>query len=602
MSTTLSIAQRKKSARAFTKRWLAEQGTEKQQTQTFWIELLADVVGVANPTHHIFFEDKTNYNGYIDAKMPDVKVFIEQKSRGVDLDKKELRQGHEVTPFEQARKYANDQKNSERPDWIVVCNFDEFRIHNLDSDFPETNYDSFTLSELADNLSLLDFLADPTTQRRQREKQVSIEAGELIAELYDKLRCQYIDPDSEESTHPLNVLAVRLVFCLYAEDAEIFPKNALHDLLVGKTPNDARSALLALFAHLNTPPEHQDKYNTDLAPFPYVNGGLFADPVEIPGLTDEIVQTLVEKVSAGTDWSKISPTIFGGVFESTLNPEMRRAGGMHYTSPEYIHRVIDPLFLDELTAELDEIVARPHTGTRTRALKTFHDKLASLTFFDPACGSGNFLTETYICLRRLENIVLAELSKGQTSLDVGEVSQLKVSIDQLYGIEINDFAVSVANTALWIAEIQANLETEQIILRAVENLPLRSLTHIVKGNALRIDWTDVLEPPRCSFIVGNPPFIGSSWHNDEQKKDRASLFGKIKILDYVAGWYKKAADFMEDTNCRAALVSTNSITQGQQVKPLWQPLFERGIRINFAHRTFSWGTETKFGAHVHVVI
>lgn len=301
----------------------------------------------------------------------------------------------------------------------------------------------------------------------------------------------------------------------------------------------------------------------------------------------------------------ISPTIFGGVFESTLNPEVRRSGGMHYTSPENIHRAIDPLFLDELTQELERIVADRSVQDRTRRerLQRFQAKLGSLHFFDPAAGSGNFLTETYICLRRLENKVLSELNRDQTALDFEGATQLKVSVDQMHGIEINEFAVHVARTALWIAELQANAETASIVQRVVDDLPLRDGAHIVQGNALRMNWAEIAPPPQCSYIIGNPPFIGYSNHSAEQKQDRAHIFGKSGgVLDYVAGWYKKAADYMEGTTIQAALVSTNSICQGQQVAPLWKPLFDRGVVINFAHTTFPWGNEASDQAHVHVII
>lgn len=605
---SMTPVQRKKSAQAFAERWAKEPGGEKQQAASFWLELASEVLEMTRPTQYIFFEEQTNYGGYIDAKVPDAKAFIEQKSRGIDLDKKELRQGELVTPFEQARNYANAQKNSDRPLWIVVSNFDEIRIHNLDVDYPEQNYTSFQVSDLADNLHHLGFLVDPTAKRLQFEREVSWEAGELIGELYGKLLEQYDEPDSDESQHSLNVLSVRLVFCLFAEDAEIFPKNAFHDYLADKDPGSVRRSLHILFKHLNTPTDKQDKYDEELKKFPYVNGGLFADDVEIPSFTEEIVELLVTRVSAGTDWSKISPTIFGGVFESTLNPEVRRKGGMHYTSPENIHKVIDPLFLDALKNELDSIVAMPN-GTRqehrarNRALTRYQEKLASLKFFDPACGSGNFLTETYMSLRRLENVVLTQLMAGQTSFGFEDVAEspVKVHLQQFHGIEINDFAVSVAETALWIAELQANMETEMIVTRSIKDLPLRDSAHIVKGNALTVPWEDVLPSTECNYIIGNPPFVGKM--TEKLKVERARWFGsKAGRLDYVACWFKAAAEYMKGTNIEAALVATNSITQGVQVAPLWKPLFDDGLKINFAHRSFLWTTEGRKGASVVVVV
>ncbi|MCT1556220.1 class I SAM-dependent DNA methyltransferase [Corynebacterium sanguinis] len=605
---TLTNAQQKKAAIEFSKRWAKEPGKEKQQAAPFWLELASDVLGIKRPTQTIFFEEQTNYHGFIDAKVPDAKTFIEQKSRGVDLDKKELRQGQQVTPFEQARNYANAQKNSDRPEWIIVSNFDVIRIYNLDVDYPEDNYISFRVDDLADNLHYLNFLVDPTAKRRQFEREVSWEAGELIGKLYSLLLQQFSNPDDEAVKHSLNVLAVRLVFCLYAEDAEIFPKNSFHDYLVGKDPNSVRRDLQILFRHLNTPAEKQDKYDEELKKFPYVNGGLFADDAEIPSFTQEIVDLLVDEVSGGTDWSRISPTIFGGVFESTLNPETRRKGGMHYTSPENIHRVIDPLFLDALEVELESIVTmaegtRKEINARIRALEAFQDKIASLNFFDPACGSGNFLTETFMCLRRLENVVLTQLTRGQKSWDFEEfnVSPIKVSLNQFHGIEINDFACAVAETALWIAELQANQETEMIVVRNIEDLPLRDRAHIVKANALHHPWEDVLDPEECSYIIGNPPFTGKM--TPELKADRALWFGKeAGRVDFVACWFLAAAKYMKGTTIETALVATNSICQGTQVDPIWTRLFHMGIHINFAHRSFRWTTEGRKGASVVVVI
>lgn len=340
--------------------------------------------------------------------------------------------------------------------------------------------------------------------------------------------------------------------------------------------------------------------------FPYVNGGLFEADVEIPNFTEEILEVLLEEVSKGTNWSHISPTVFGSVFESTLNPATRRSGGMHYTSVKNIHRVIDPLFLDDLTAELDSILTDTELGERARrnALNRYHDKLAGLTFFDPACGSGNFLTETYISLRRLENKVLSEVMNRQSVFGfTDEDTPLKVSLTQLHGIEINDFAVNVAATALWIAELQANAEAQTIVYQIIEDLPLKDSAHIVLGNALQMDWSEVVPADECDYIIGNPPFIGHSNLNEEQKEDRLRIFGKSGgTLDYVACWYKMAADYMQGTSIQAALVSTNSICQGQQVQPLWKPLFEQGVRINFAHRTFVWSSESSDIARVHVII
>ncbi len=606
----LTESQRRQAAEKFAETWKGR-GYEKGDTAHFWNQLLGEVVGMEDIVTAVRYEERTKDRGFIDVVIPDAKTMIEQKSQEIDLDKPELRQGQMVTPFEQAFRYANSLPNSQRPDYIIVSNFREFRIHDLDSPQRDTEFVSFRLDELSEQFHLLDFLIAPQLALRKREERVTIDAGELIGKLYQALRTQYIDPDSEASQHALNVLCVRLVFCLFAEDAGLFPKDAFYAYLQGAQVNFARQALLNLFEVLDTPLGERDPYlSPELAAFPYVNGGLFnrdvTGRIEIPNLTEEIYTLLIEEVARDTNWAEISPTIFGGVFESTLNPETRAAGGMHYTSPENIHKVIDPLFLDALTAELDSIVhtAGVTASKKNKQLTAFHDKIAGLTFFDPACGSGNFLTETYISLRRLENKVISELNNNQTTLSFGDdVTPLKVSLNQFYGIEINDFAVSVASTALWIAQLQANIEAQTIVTQVIEDLPLRDAAHIHQGNALRTDWKEIIDPSECDYIIGNPPFLGYSRLSDEQKQDRLDIFGKGGgVLDYVACWYRRAAEFMQGTQCEAALVSTNSICQGQQVEPLWKPLFDMGITINFAHRTFTWSNEATDQAHVFCVI
>lgn len=497
-------AARKRAAKEFAEKW-AGRGYEKGDTSSFWLELLRDVVGMEDVTTNVRFENRTTERGFIDVIIRDAKTVIEQKSLGVDLDKPEMRQGVAVTPFGQAKRYADSLRNSERPDTIIVCDFDRFRIHDLDTEHPERDYEEFRLAELPEQMHLLDFLLDPQRERQRRETQVSLDAGTLIGKLYDMLRAQYIDPDSEASMHSLNVLCVRLVFLLFAEDAGLFPKNAFYHYLKPVPADRARAALKELFTYLNATPQERDPYASDaLKAFPYVNGGLFAADVEIPQLTQDIVDMLLDEVSEGTDWSQISPTVFGGVFESTLNPETRRSGGMHYTSPQNIHRLIDPLFLDELKAELDGILTAQGVGDlkRRNELTRFHDKIAGLRFFDPACGSGNFLTETYIQLRKLENKILSVLLHDQGVFDLQEHhSPLKVSLQQFHGIEINDFAVNVATTALWIAELQANAETEAIVYGMVKDLPLKDSAHIVFGNALTVG-----QVPRSGVAVGS--FVG----------------------------------------------------------------------------------------------
>ena len=426
--------------------------------------------------------------------------------------------------------------------------------------------------------------------------------------MYDELLKQYRDPSSPETLKSLNKLCVRIVFCLYAEDAGLFVnRNQFHDYLCQFDAKHVRNALIELFQVLNTPETERDPYLEEtLANFPYVNGGLFADEeIEIPQMNEEIVDLILRKGSQNFDWSQISPTIFGSLFESTLNPETRKEGGMHYTSVENIHKVIDPLFLDDLRKELNDIRALKTERTRNERLSAYQNKLSTLKFLDPACGSGNFLTETYLCLRRLENEVISILSYGQMTMgDI--VNPIKVSIEQFYGIEINDFAVSVAQTALWIAESQMRQETAEIVYLTDDYLPLKSLNHIVEGNALTIDWHDVVPNTELSYIVGNPPFWGASKLKEEQKSEIVSLFNNSsysRSLDYVCGWYIKSAQYIDGTNIKVALVSTNSITQGEQVYPLWTPLLEQyRIKINFAHQTFRWDSEATIKAHVYVVI
>lgn len=440
----------------------------------------------------------------------------------------------------------------------------------------------------------------------KKEMEVSLQAGEIVGTLYDALLKQYKDPESPETLKSLNALCVRLVFCLYAEDAGVFGSHGMFQQYLQNHIHDARRALIDLFRVLDTQPENRDPYiDEDLAAFPYVNGGLFADEdVVIPRLDENIVDLILHRASEDFDWSVISPTIFGAVFESTLNQETRRSGGMHYTSIENIHKVIDPLFLDDLRAELDAIKAIPVDKTRNKQLRQFQTKLAGLTFLDPACGSGNFLTDTYLSLRRLENEVIDALLYGQVIL--GQVTDpIRVSIGQFYGIEINDFAVTVAKTALWIAESQMMQETEKLVRHTLDFLPLRSYANIVEGNALRMDWESVVPKSRLNYIMGNPPFVGARLMGSEQKDDVTTIFEGWKNagnLDYVCCWYKKAADFMAGTMIRSALVSTNSVSQGESVANLWKPLFESGVHIDFAHRTFRWDSEAKIKAHVHCVI
>lgn len=613
----MTDTQQKAAAKAFAEYWSGK-GYEKGESQSFWLSLLHDVYGVDHAEQFITFEEQVHldHTSFIDGAIPATKVLIEQKGLNKDLNKPiKQSDGTYLTPFQQAKRYITELPLSKHPRWVVTCNFGEFNVYDMEK--PGGEPEKILLKDLEKEYYRLQFLVDSGSEHLKREMEVSIAAGDIVGRLYDALIKQYADPTAEHTLRSLNILCVRLVFCLYAEDAGIFGHHGMfHDYLQEFDCRGTRKALVELFRILDTKAEDRDPYLKDddptLAAFPYVNGGLFADEaIEIPPFTDEICDLLLRKASEDFDWSEISPTIFGAVFESTLNPETRRSGGMHYTSIENIHKVIDPLFLDELKAEFQKICDVTVERTREKQLKEFQKKLAGLVFLDPACGSGNFLTETYISIRRLENKVLSELQKGQIRFGFEDANPIQVSIAQFYGIEINDFAVTVAKTALWIAESQMMKETEAIVLMSLDFLPLKTNASIIEGNALRINWEDVVPKQQVNYLMGNPPFVGYSLQSKSQKEDILSVYvdengkpyktaGKI---DYVAGWYFKASQFMEGTNIRTALVSTNSITQGEQVAGIWKPLYERfGIHIDFAYRTFRWDSEASLKAHVHCVI
>ena len=604
----MTEADRKKAAKAFAEYW-KDRGDEKSDSQSFWLALVRDIFGVNEPEKFILFEErvKLDHTSFIDGHIPSTHVLIEQKKKGLNL-RSPIRQsdGTLLNPFQQAQRYSAALPYSQRPRWIITCNFEEFLIYDMEK--PTGEPESILLKDLAKEYYRLQFLVEEKSELLHHEEQISIQAGEIVGKLYDAILKQYIHPDEKASLHSLNILCVRLVFCLYAEDSGIFGEHLkFHNYIQSFAPKDVRRALIELFRVLDTKTEERDPYMDEvLASFPYVNGGLFADEnIEIPNFTQEIVDLLLHKASEDFDWSQISPTIFGAVFESTLNPETRRSGGMHYTSIENIHKVIDPLFLDELREEFDEIKALKVPKIRNDKAEAFRTKLASLTFFDPACGSGNFLTETYISLRRLENEALKLIYADQISWDVLD-NVIKVSIGQFYGIEINDFAVTVAKTALWIAESQMMKETEEVLNTNLSFLPLKSYANIVEGNALQMDWESVVPKEKLNYIMGNPPFVGASMMTAEQKTEAVAIFGKgarVNSIDYVGAWYYKAANMVQGTAIRVALVSTNSITQGEQVAPMWKKLFsEYGIHIDFAHRTFRWDSEASLKAHVHCVI
>ena len=667
---TMTTTQQQRAAKEFANRWKGK-GYEKGESQVFWIELLEQVLGVQNISEFLSFEQqvKLDHTAFIDASILRTHVMIEQKSIKKDLGEPiKQSDGRFLTPFQQAKRYSAELPYSQRPRWIVTCNFREFWVYDMEK--PKGEPQKILLEDLEKEYSRLQFLVDEGNEHLKRELEVSVKAGEIVGMMYDALLEQYNDKTDAETLRSLNILCVRLVFCLYAEDAGLFAtKTAFHDYLVKFGTADFRHALIELFKLLDTPVEERDPYlEDDIAAFPYVNGGLFSEEhIIIPRFTDKIKHLLLQNASSDFDWSDISPTIFGAVFESTLNPKTRRSGGMHYTSIENIHKVIDPLFMDDLNAEFDSITCMRQLTTKRQALAKFQNKLASLTFLDPACGSGNFLTETFLSLRRLENKVIDELNNGMSVLNLEGI--IKVNISQFYGIEINDFACTVAKTALWIAESQMLHETSSIVGVELNFLPLKTNANIVEGNALRMDWatlgkeesldllyTDKLnyylegdlgdspvvcepspeyghhykelnviaknvekkelpknqpKPVVYDYIMGNPPFVGYSLQSKKQKEETLETYvdysgkpyksaGKI---DYVANWYFKAAQLIWNEATKCAFVSTNSITQGEQVAAVWKPLFERfGIHIDFAYKTFRWDSESEQKAHVHCVI
>lgn len=664
--TRMNSTKQKLAAKKFVEHWTGK-GYEKGESQIFWISLLRDVFGVEHPEEIVSFESqvKLSSTSFIDAYIAPTKVLIEQKSIDKDL-RAPIRQsdGTLLTPFGQAKRYASELPLSRHPRYVVTCNFKSFLIYDMEN--PQGEPEELLLENLEREFPQLNFLVDARSEALKRELEVSIKAGELVGKIYDALIKEFECSPTAEDLHSLNVLCVRLVFCLYAEDAGIFAKEQFFLYMKSFRPENMRMALKDLFKTLDTPEASREKFlESKLREFPYVNGSLFREQAgeTIPPITEETAQVLLDRASRDFDWSEISPTIFGAVFESTLNPETRRKGGMHYTSIENIHKVIDPLFFDNLRAELEKIKRTAVAKTRNAELLNFQKKLGRIKFLDPACGSGNFLTETYISLRTLENEALSLRHDGEAVLDVYDDS-IFVNIGQFYGIEINDFAVTVAKTALWIAESQMMEKTSEILQRNLEFLPLKTNANIVEGNALKMDWEylhaeelelplfadrlnivhpkdirpdmkmTVAEPGKhydtltvvtenvhlgkdekninekniYDYIMGNPPFVGARMmaHGSEQKKEIEEIFGGIKDvqdLDYVTGWYKKAALLIQNTKTEAAFVSTNSICQGSQVPILWNVLLnELHIKINFAYQTFKWKSESSDMAAVHCVI
>lgn len=600
----------KSRAARFAESW-AGRGDEKSDTQQYWRDLLDKVLLIPNTSDRqtLWFERRTALDGFIDALMIQARVLVEQKSLDVDLDRPEPRQGTMVTPVEQAKRYSDSLPPSERPSVLITCNFGLFRLYDLEADpLARTPQSEFTLADLPNHINEISRLFAHENSRVVQQEKLSVKAGQRVAKLHDSLAKCFKNLDDPAEHDALAMLTVRLVFCLYAEDANLFKPDALRDYVAASTPERLGEDLYDLFEVLDTPIEKRRRYLPEsLKVFPYVDGGLFAEQIDVPPLTEELRDALLE-ISEGFDWSGISPVIFGSLMEETLSHDERRRGGMHYTTVKNIHRLIDPLFLDDLKAELEEAETKPVAGgARTNALNKLHDRIAGLRFLDPACGSGNFLTETYLELRRLENRILADLDKdGQLALDLGDdINPIRVSIGHFHGIEINGFACAVARTALWIAEQQSISDTASIIQGTEANrLPFKDAAHIIEGNALRLDWNQLLSGTECDYVMGNPPFIGQYLMNAGQKEDMKLVWGKDYdgYLDYATGWHRKAGEYLTKPDAAFAFVSTNSISQGQPVPSLFRPLFQEGWRIRFAHRTFAWDAQSTDNAHVHVVI
>lgn len=605
-------------ATLFAQNW-HNRGNEKSEARSYWMELLQDVLQLSdtNDPKTVCFERKTGLNGYIDVLMIKARVLVEQKSLGVDLDKPEKRQGLMLTPIQQAKRYADNLPPSEKPTVLITCNFGLFRIYDLEQDWIASKPQSeFMLADLPNHINELARLfqreSTQETIRVVRQEELSVKAGIYVAQLHDALAKCFRNPDDPVEHMALAMITVRIVFCLYAEDAGLFTANAFHDYVEHSSPDRLHTDLYDLFVYLDTSTGNRPKYpDPRLKSFPYVDGGLFNELIDVPPLTGELRDTLL-LISEKFDWRDISPVIFGSLMEETLSRDERRKGGMHYTSVRNIHRVIDPLFLNDLKAELEHAENSPIAGgARTKALTALQTHIGSLRFLDPACGSGNFLTETFLELRRMENRIIKDLvdmrntlPASQLQLDMGDtVNNIQVSIDHFYGIEINGFACAVARTALWIAE-QQMLDDTSSIISGVPRLPFTDTAHILETNALRLDWNTLLPGMECDYVMGNPPFIGQSQKTDEQREDMRLVWADQYdgYLDYVTGWFRKASQYCVKPGAEFAFVSTNSICQGQPVVALFKPLIDDGWHIKFARTSFKWDAQSRIVAGVSVIV
>ncbi len=574
----------------FVRYWKKQQGSEDSEAKPFWLAFIRDIFDIHYPEKFINFEVHVKFDGgtkKIDGYLFHSNVLIEHKSANVKLDEK---------VFAQAKRYNDALNDSRKADWIITSNFKEFKIYNMETQAPPV---SILLDELPDRYSEFEFLIKRTRQNEDYEKKLNFEAGAAIKTLYENLKAPYELDKNPALFHNLNKLCVRLVFCFYAEAAGIFPERKMFTDYMKKNDGDAdtfRRALEEIFEFLNTPVDRRRPFikKSKLRKLPYIDGGLFDEArYDIPEFQTKARDVFFENL-ANLTWQDIDPTIFGAVFESILkllNEESNtdETDGVHYTAPANIHKVINPLFYNDLYKKFE------NADSIDDYLK-LQDEIANIKILDPACGSGNFLTESYILLRELENEIIQKLFKRGYKLPDNPI---KISIENFFGIEINEFAVAVAKTALWISEIKMRQKLMDALKINLQHFPLKKIPHIICANALTFDWSELVKPADLNFIAGNPPFVGTKGQTLAQKADILALCPALKPLDYVTAWFKKASDFIAGTNIRCAFVATNSITQGEQVAPLWKNL---NVHIDFAYKTFKWYSESTDMAQVHVVI
>jgi len=568
----------------FSREW-KDESRERAESQSFWNDFF-NIYGINRRRVASFEEPVKNLDdnySFIDLFWKGT-LLVEHKSRGEDLDK----------AYSQALDYFATLKEHELPKYVLVSDFGRFRLYNLDDD----EQHEFKLSELHKNVNLFGFIAGYTQKKYKDEEPVNIKAAEQMGKLHDELL------ESGYRGHKLEVLLMRLLFCMFADDTSIFDKNIFTDYIRDKTTEDGSDLgghLTSIFQTVNTPTQRRQKnIDESLNDFPYVNGGLFEENLRTVYFNSRMREVLLE--CCDFDWSNISPAIFGSMFQSVMDPQQRREIGAHYTSEKNILKLIEPLFLDELRAEFEHI--RNLKSGKYKRLGEFHKKIANLKFFDPACGCGNFLVVTYRELRRLEIEILKEIHQHQQVM--GEILSL-VSVEQFYGIEIEEFPARIAETAMWLVDHQMNVELSVAVDLHRPSLPLVKSAHIlIKGNALQVDWEEFTPKGEIDYILGNPPFIGHHLQSDKQKKEQHEIWGghsSAGVMDYVTNWYIKASEYIQGAKKKVAFVSTNSITMGEQVGILWNELFNKyNIKIHFAHRTFSWSSDLKSKSAVHVVI